>query len=95
MVLKPINPFHWSFLQILGLIALVFFDLIEWKFCFIDMNVVMGKTLQRPQSHDVKKMWLCGPLFHQEALHMTRCGGNHFLPSYSYLGQWKFCSQSM
>jgi hypothetical protein len=43
MVLKPINPFHWSFLQILGLIALVFFDLIEWKFCFIDMNVVMAQ----------------------------------------------------
>jgi hypothetical protein len=29
MVSKPINLFHWSFLQVLGLVALVSFDLIE------------------------------------------------------------------
>jgi hypothetical protein len=35
MVSKPINPFHWSFLQVIGLVVLVFFNLIEWKLCFI------------------------------------------------------------
>jgi hypothetical protein len=41
MVSKPINLFHWVFLQILGLVILVFFDLIEWKLRFVGMNVVM------------------------------------------------------
>jgi hypothetical protein len=39
---KTYKPFHWSFLQVLGLVALVFSYLIEWKLCFISMNVVMG-----------------------------------------------------
>jgi hypothetical protein len=31
--LKTYKPFfHWSFLQVLGLITLVSFDLIEWNF---------------------------------------------------------------
>jgi hypothetical protein len=34
-------------------------------------------------------MRLFGPFFHQAALHTTKCGGNHFLPSDSYLGQWR------
>jgi hypothetical protein len=42
MVSKPINPFHWSLLQVLGLITLVPFDLIKWKLFFVGMNVVMG-----------------------------------------------------
>jgi hypothetical protein len=46
MVSNPINPIHWSCLQVLGLVAFVSFDLIEWKLCFIGMNVVMGwKTI--------------------------------------------------
>jgi hypothetical protein len=43
MVSKPLNPFHWSFLQVLGLIILMSFDLIEWKLSFVGMNVVMGQ----------------------------------------------------
>jgi hypothetical protein len=42
MVSKPTNPFHWSFLQFLELVVLVSFGLIEWKLCFVGMNVVMG-----------------------------------------------------
>ncbi len=34
--------FHWSFLQVIGLVVLVSFDLIEWKLCFLGMNVVNG-----------------------------------------------------
>jgi hypothetical protein len=49
----------------------------------------------RPQPHEVNQMWLFGPLFHQEALHTTKCGGNHFLPSDSYLGHWRSYSWSM
>ncbi len=45
---KTYKPFHWSFLQVLGLVALVSFDLIKWKLCFIGMNVVMGwKTIAK------------------------------------------------
>ncbi len=43
MVSKPINHFHWSFLQVLGLVTPVSFDLNEWKFCFVSMNVVVGR----------------------------------------------------
>jgi hypothetical protein len=43
MVSKPTNLFHWSFLQVLGLVILVVFDLIEWKLCFMGMNVVMDQ----------------------------------------------------
>jgi hypothetical protein len=43
MVWKPINHVHWLFLQVLGLIILLFFYLIEWKLCFVGMNVVMGQ----------------------------------------------------
>jgi hypothetical protein len=39
MVSKPKNPFHWSFLQVLRLVVLVSYDLIEWKLCFVGMNV--------------------------------------------------------
>jgi hypothetical protein len=42
MVSKPINLFHWSFLQVLRLVILMSFDLSEWKLCFVSMNVVMG-----------------------------------------------------
>jgi hypothetical protein len=42
MVSKPINPFHWSFLEILGLVDFMSFDLIKCKLCFVGMNVVMG-----------------------------------------------------
>jgi hypothetical protein len=43
MVSKPKNPFHWSFLQVLRLVTLVCFDLIEWKLCIVSMNVIMGR----------------------------------------------------
>jgi hypothetical protein len=33
---------------------------------------------QRPQPHEVNQTQLFGPLFHQEASHMTRCGGNMY-----------------
>jgi hypothetical protein len=36
------------------------------------------RPLQRPQPHEVNQVQLFGPLFHQEALHTTKCGGNHF-----------------
>jgi len=42
MVSKPKNSFHWSFLQVIRLIILIYFDLIEWKLCFVNMNVVSG-----------------------------------------------------
>ncbi len=96
MVSKLINIFHWSVLQVIGLVVFVSFNSIEWNICFIGMNVVMGhKTTQRPQPHEVNQVQLIGPLFHQEALHMTKCGGNHFLPLDSYLSQWKSCSWCM
>ncbi len=48
MVSDLINLFHWLFLQVLGLVVLVFIDLIKWKLCFIGMNVVMGqKTIMK------------------------------------------------
>jgi hypothetical protein len=53
------------------------------------------RPLRRPESHEVNQVLLCGPVFHQEALHTARCGGNHFLTSNSYLGQWKSCSWCM
>jgi hypothetical protein len=96
MVSIPINHFHWSFLRVLGLVTLVSFDLIEWNFFFVSMNVVMGrKPLQRPQPHEVNQVRLFGPFFHQEVLHMAKCGGNHFLPWDSYSGQWRSCSWCM
>jgi hypothetical protein len=42
MVSKPKNPFHWSFLQVLTLVIIVSFHLIEWKLCFVGMNMVRG-----------------------------------------------------
>jgi hypothetical protein len=42
MVSKRINLFHRSFLEVLGLVVFVSFDLIECKLCFASMNVVMG-----------------------------------------------------
>ncbi len=36
-----------------------------------------------------------GPFFHQKALNMAICGGNHLLPSNSHLGQWTSYSQCM
>jgi hypothetical protein len=50
MVSKPKNLFHWPFLQVLRLIALVSFDLIENKLCFVGMNVVMAHktTIKTP-----------------------------------------------
>jgi hypothetical protein len=43
MVSKPISPFSIGyFCKFLGLVALVSFDSIEWKFCFVGMNVVTG-----------------------------------------------------
>jgi hypothetical protein len=42
MVSKPINPFHWSFLEVKGLVIFVSFDLIMCKLCFVGMNVIMG-----------------------------------------------------
>jgi hypothetical protein len=36
--------------------------------------------LQRPQPLEVNQVQLFGPFFHQEALHTTKYGGNHFLP---------------
>jgi len=94
---KLINPFHRSFLQVLKLVILVFFDLIEWKLCFVGMNVVIGwKTTTKTHFHqEVNQAQLFGPLFHQEALHMAKCDGNHFLPSDSHSGQWRFCSWCM
>jgi hypothetical protein len=53
------------------------------------------RPLWRPQPHEVNQAWLFGPLFHQEVLHIIRCGGNLFLPSNSYLGQWKSYSWCM
>jgi hypothetical protein len=44
------------------------------------------KPPQRPQPNEVNQMQLFGPFFHQVTLHTARCGGNHFLPSDSYLG---------
>jgi hypothetical protein len=96
MVSKPINPFCWSFSQVQRLVTLVSFDLIEWKLCFVGMNVVLGrKTSMKTQTHEVNQAWLIGPLFHQEALYMARCGGNHFLPSDSHSSQWRSCSWCM
>jgi hypothetical protein len=34
--------------------------------------------LRRPQPHEVNQVRLCGPLFHQEASHIARCGGITF-----------------
>jgi len=50
MVSKPKNPFNWSLWQVSSLVVLVSFDLIEWKLCFIGMNVVMGRrtTVKTP-----------------------------------------------
>jgi hypothetical protein len=54
MVSKPINPFHWSFLQVLGLVTLMSFDLIEWKFCFISMNEVnQARFYTRPNVMEI------------------------------------------
>jgi hypothetical protein len=50
---------------------------------------------QRPQPHEVNQVWLFGPLFHQKALHMTKCGGNHFLPSNACSCQWRSYSWCM
>jgi hypothetical protein len=52
-------------------------------------------SLQRPQPHEVNQTRLFNPLFHQEVLHMAKCGGNHFLPSDSHLGQWRSYSRCM
>jgi hypothetical protein len=49
----------------------------------------------RPQPCEVNQTWLFGPLFHQEILYMAKCGGNHFLTSGSYLGQWRSYSWCM
>jgi len=54
-----------------------------------------GIPQRRPQPHEVNQVRLFGPLFHQEALHTAKCGGNHFLPSESYLGQWRSYSRCM
>jgi hypothetical protein len=50
MVSKPINLFHWLFLQVIRLVTLVSFDLSEWKLCFVSMNVVMDQktTMKTP-----------------------------------------------
>jgi len=53
------------------------------------------RPLQKPQWHEVNQVRLFGPFFHQKALHMAICSGNHFLPLDSHLGQWKSYSQCM
>jgi hypothetical protein len=53
------------------------------------------KPPRRPQPHEVNQAWLFGPLFHQEALHMAKCGGNRFLPSDSHLNQQRSYSWCM
>jgi hypothetical protein len=62
MISKPINPFHWSFLQVLGLIVFVSFDLIEWKLCFVGINVVMRRKTRKDPNH--MKSIKCGCLAH-------------------------------
>jgi hypothetical protein len=37
---KTYKPFHWLFLEVLGLVVFVSFDLIKCKLCFVNMNVV-------------------------------------------------------
>jgi hypothetical protein len=45
MVSKSTNPFPLVIFASLGLVALMSFDLIEWKLCFVGMNVVMGQKI--------------------------------------------------
>ncbi len=53
------------------------------------------RPLWKPQPPEVNQVQLFGPLFHQEALQMARCGGNHFLPSNSHSCQWTSYSRCM
>jgi hypothetical protein len=74
----------------------VSFDLIEWKLCFVSMNVVMGqKTIVKIPTTWGQLSVVVWPTFPSRGLHTARCCGNHFLPSNSYLNQWRSYSWCM
>jgi len=73
----------------------MFFDFIQWKLCFVGMNVVMGqRTIMKTPTTWGQSSVVIWPTFSSRRLTHGQCGANHLLShAQKQPNLWNFLNQ--